>query len=266
MKDTSIMKWPSTKSPQSTANFKMIGWSWMLLGGCWLLLALPLIVGRWLQTNGMATEESWDGTLGAIEVTVFVGSVMSGFALLRQWRWSQVAIWIVSIIWFSSSLYMVWPEQGSLSTRLVVYGPSLILSVYSATVILIIWIRKRQRGRQVQRGMKYVLLLTLGAIACVATGALAWTYFHASEINGTAADNSKSFKQPETLKELLGLREDWLADAGPLSHALKGSVNSIVLFHCTGFWPSWHHNVTTAVVGLLCAGFPRAANELAPAS
>jgi len=148
------MKSLSVKSLPGTGQLKVIGWSWILLGGFWLLLLLSALVIRLAGTDGESTEGPWDEMLGVIEITVFAGTVSSGFALLRQWRLSQAAIWIVSIIWFSFSLYVIWPKKwdltphfGIFSLHLVVYGPSLVLSLSLPIITLLSAIRKKKLKR-----------------------------------------------------------------------------------------------------------------------
>jgi hypothetical protein len=138
---------PPVMSYSFTRQLKFIGWSWIVLGGLWMLLLLFAVIARPPQS-----EDPWNETLGKIEITVFAGSLMSGIAVLRQWRWAPAAICFVSVIWFSFSLYMIWPDvrdltphYGILSPHLIGYGPSLFLSVYSPIIMVRSTIRKKMK-------------------------------------------------------------------------------------------------------------------------
>jgi hypothetical protein len=125
----------SIKSMPCVKQLKVIGWSWMLLAGFWLVLFLAVLVSRWLNPDLFTNtdENPWDEILWLIEPTVIVVTLMSGFALLRKWRWSRTAILIVSIVWFGFSLFMIWPER--LPPGSVVYGPSPAHGIFSLHLI-----------------------------------------------------------------------------------------------------------------------------------
>jgi hypothetical protein len=136
----------------------VIGWSWILLGSFWLLLFTWTLEGRLLQSP--PSGGPFDDVLGVIEPVVFVGTILSGVALLRQWRGSKAAIWIISILWFSFSLYMIWPEIGDpaphfgiLSPRLVGYGPPLVLSLYSPIILRRLSIHRKIKRNDDSEGL-----------------------------------------------------------------------------------------------------------------
>jgi hypothetical protein len=112
-------------------HFKFMGWLWILLGGFWSLLIVVAVL-----TRSPADAENWEYTFwDIVEAAVFVGSAACGLALLRQWCWSRPVTWILAGIWLYFSGLLIWGADGPLIGRLVWYGPSLAIAVYSLIVL-----------------------------------------------------------------------------------------------------------------------------------
>ena len=115
-----------------------MGWLWILLGGFWSLLILYGQFTRppYDETATLSRSAWWENIIvGILERAVFVGSAVCGFALLRQWRWSRPFIWILGGVWLLFSGLLISGADGSLTARLVWYGPSLGIAVYSFIVL-----------------------------------------------------------------------------------------------------------------------------------
>src|SRR6266550_4056239 len=89
------------RQPQRMRHIKLLGWLWLLLGGLWSLLALLSLINRAQTDLGytMSGLASWQEVIGdTLEGAIFVVSAVAGLALLRGWRWSRPAIWILGPI------------------------------------------------------------------------------------------------------------------------------------------------------------------------
>ena len=119
-------------------HIKLLGWLWLVLGGLWSLLALLAILSN-LHTDLGSTKTQWmwwqDFIQDTVEVAIFVGSALAGLALLRRWRWSKLALWLLAPIWLAFSVLMVSSASGPLAMRLLWFGPSLAVSLYSLAVL-----------------------------------------------------------------------------------------------------------------------------------
>jgi hypothetical protein len=122
-------------------HIKLLGWSWLALGGFWSLLALVALLSR-AQTGlgySMSRMAWWQEVVGdTLEGAIFVMSAVAGLALLRGWRWHRLAIWVLCPIWLAFSALMVSSASGTFALRMLWFGPSLALSLYSLVVLLFI--------------------------------------------------------------------------------------------------------------------------------
>jgi hypothetical protein len=128
-------------------HFKFMGWLWILLGGFWSVLVLiALFTADSSDSNVTMSRFAWWENLitDVLEVAVFVGSGICGLALLRRWRWSQPMTWILGGIWLVFSIMFIWGATGTLAARVLWFGPSLALAVYSFIVLTFV---KRQLGK-----------------------------------------------------------------------------------------------------------------------
>ena len=110
----------------------------MVLGGLWSLLALLAIPSN-AQTDLGYTKTRlvwWQDVIQAtVEVAIFAGSALAGLGLLRGWRWSKLVVWVLALIWLAFSALMVSSASGTLAMRLLWFGPSLAVSLYSLAVL-----------------------------------------------------------------------------------------------------------------------------------
>jgi len=121
-----------------------MGWLWLLLGGFWSLMSVVIMLGRALvETNViMSRTVWWQEVIGCIlEMGIFVASALCGVALLRRWRWSRLSVWILGSLWLLFSILMVSCASGTLAMRLLWFGPSLALALYSLCVL---WLAGRE--------------------------------------------------------------------------------------------------------------------------
>ena len=122
-------------------HIKLLGWLWLLLGGVWSLLALVALLGR-SETGPdytMSRLAWWQEVVGCtLEGSVFVMSAVAGLALLRGWRRSRLAIWVLGLIWLAFSVFMVSSASGTFAISMLWFGPSLALSLYSIVVLLFV--------------------------------------------------------------------------------------------------------------------------------
>jgi len=119
-----------------------MGWLWFLLGGFWSVMAIlavlsPAPVETTLRVT-MSRSVWWQEAIRCtLEVSIFVASALCGFALLRRWRWSRLSVWILGTLWLLFSMLMVSCASGTLAMRLLWFGPSLALALYSLCVLSI---------------------------------------------------------------------------------------------------------------------------------
>src|SRR5205814_4612346 len=99
-------------------HIKLLGWLWLAFGGLWSLLALLSLVSRAQTDLGYTFSRLawWQEVIGdTLECDLFLMSGVAGLALLRSWRWSRLAIWILSVIWLAFSVLMISSASGSLA-------------------------------------------------------------------------------------------------------------------------------------------------------
>ena len=120
-------------------HIKLLGWLWLVLGSLWSLLVLFASLSN-LHTDLGYTKTQWmwwqDFIQETVEVAILVGSLLAGLAMLRRWRWSTPALWVLAPIWLAFSILMVSSASSTLAMRLLWFGPSLAVSLYSLAVLL----------------------------------------------------------------------------------------------------------------------------------
>src|SRR6266436_6142459 len=97
-------------------HLKVMGWLWLLLGGSWSLMALLALIARTQTELGytMSRLAWWEEVIGdTIECAIFVVSALVGLALLRAWRWSRPAVWVLGIVWVAFSVLMISSASGT---------------------------------------------------------------------------------------------------------------------------------------------------------
>jgi hypothetical protein len=122
-------------------HIKLLGWLWLLLGGAWSLLAVLSLLSRAGTGLGYTMSRSawWEEVVSdTLEGVIFVMSAVTGLALLRGWPWCRLGVWILGLIWLAFSVFMVSSASGTLAMRLLWFGPSLTISLYSLTVLLFV--------------------------------------------------------------------------------------------------------------------------------
>lgn len=126
-------------------HLKLMGWLWLLLGSFWSLLAfLSLMTSAPVESAYgqpvTMSRSAWWGELitDTLEGTIFVGSALCGFGLLRRWRWSRTVVWILGVLWLAFSVLFISAASGTLVGRVLWFGPSFAIALYSLVVLLFV--------------------------------------------------------------------------------------------------------------------------------
>ena len=134
-----MLKWRGdSQRPIHMRHFKIMGWSWILLGAFWSVIFFGSLFTSELSEPNVTISRFawWENTISDIlEGSIFVGSVICGLALLRRSRWSRPVTWILGGIWLFFSGLLIWGADGLLITRLIWLGPPLAIAVYSLVVL-----------------------------------------------------------------------------------------------------------------------------------
>jgi hypothetical protein len=121
-------------------QIKLLGWLWVVWGGFWSLLALVCLIGGDHTDWGYLSRLAWwEEVFGdTLECVVFVMSSVAGFALLRGRPWSRPAIWVLGLIWLAFSVLVVSCASNTIAVRMLWFGPSLAIALYSFVVLLLV--------------------------------------------------------------------------------------------------------------------------------